>query len=277
MTIAIAIRTASAGVFAADSKITTSGIIGYEEDGTPRWVEQTYDNAAKVVHDRSLNLMAMAAGYSNIGQVTATDFISTQTIPFIRGESVQEQDRRIEEFVKELVKRKRAYWETTQVDPETWPGPTVLLAAPSPDEMSPRVWRVALNGPGHELSEILKNPGIRMEGSYDEVFALMYGHDFSVLTGIFKELGIEDDRLNEALTKLKVLRPIEKLNLWSVPIQDAIDMAVFLATVQVEMDRFLPGTPACGGPIDVMVLHMSPEPGIRSFPGKTLRHPRGQG
>jgi hypothetical protein len=83
MTIAIAIRTASAVVFAADSKITTSGIAGYEEDGTPRWVEQTYDNATKVVHDRSRTLMAMAAGYSNIGQVTATDFISTQYLDAI--------------------------------------------------------------------------------------------------------------------------------------------------------------------------------------------------
>jgi hypothetical protein len=115
-----------------------------------------------------------------------------------------------------------------------------------------------------------------MEGSYDEVFALMYGYEFSVLTGICKELGIEPDRLTEALTKLNVLRSIDKLNLWSMPIQDAIDMAVFLATVQVEMDRFLPGAPACGGPIDVMVLHMAPEPGILSFPGKTLGHPQGQ-
>jgi len=70
-----------------------------------------------------------------------------------------------------------------------------------------------------------------------------------------------------------VLRPLDKLSLWSIPIQDAIDLAVFLAKVQVEMDRFLPGQPACGGPIDVMILRTVPDRVILSFPGKTLRHP----
>lgn len=73
---------------------------------------------------------------------------------------------------------------------------------------------------------------------------------------------------------MKVLRPIDKLNLWAMPVQDAIDMAVFLATVQVEMDRFLPGTPACGGPIDVVVLQMAPRAGIVTYPGKRPHHPR---
>lgn len=88
-----------------------------------------------------------------------------------------------------------------------------------------------------------------------------------------KELGIDNDRFNEALRNLKVLRPVDKLSLWSMPLQDAIDLAVFLATVQEEMDRFLPGTPACGGPIDVMVLKLVPEHAIVTFPGKTLHHP----
>jgi hypothetical protein len=72
--------------------------------------------------------------------------------------------------------------------------------------------------------------------------------------GFCAELNITKEARLEAFSKMKVFRPIDKLNLWAMPVQDAIDMAVFLATVQVEMDRFLPGTPACGGPIDVMGL-----------------------
>lgn len=79
--------------------------------------------------------------------------------------------------------------------------------------------------------------------------------------------------MTEAIENSRELRPTEKLSLWSMPVQDAIDMAVFLATVQVHMDRFLPGTPACGGPIDAMVLQMAPEPGILTYPGKVLHHP----
>jgi len=46
-----------------------------------------------------------------------------------------------------------------------------------------------------------------------------------------------------------------------------------LADAQCQMDRFLPGAPACGGPIDLMVLHTVPEPHIEMYPGKLLHHP----
>lgn len=273
MTIAIAMRTGSAVVFAADSKITTRGVVGIEDSGEPRWQEQTYDNATKVVHDRNHALMAMVAGYANLGQVTATDFISTQS--FSMGGTNEEQDRWVNELISAMVERKRAYWSTTQVPPENWPGPTLLLATPGTwGKNNPRVWRTELEGEGSKVSEILQEPGIKLEGSYDEVFCLLYGIHFEVLKGVCAELGIAEEDMWKAMRGLKVLRPYDKLNLWAMPVQDAIDMAVFLAMVQVEMDRFLPGIPACGEPIDVMVLQMAPQPGIVSYPGKTVHHPR---
>jgi len=271
MTIAVAIRTGSAVVFAADSKLTTSGVVGFHEDGSPQWEEQTYDNATKVVQNRTENLMAMVAGHANIGRVTATDFIMTRGMN--RSRSDKDQDQIISDLVAHMEGEKRAYWESTKVAPKEWPGPVVLLAAPSLKGGIPRVWRVDLYGAASNCSEILKKPEIRLEGRYNEVIGLLYGHEPNVLEGIADQAGITKDRIWEVVTNLKVLRPIEKLNLQSIPIQDAIDLAVFLATVQVEMDRFLPGTPACGGPIDVMALKMAPRPVILSFPGKTLRHP----
>jgi predicted transcriptional regulator len=62
MTIEIAVRTSSAVVFAADSKLTTSGLVGFEQDGKPRFVQQSYDNAVKLVSDQNRVLMAMVAG-----------------------------------------------------------------------------------------------------------------------------------------------------------------------------------------------------------------------
>lgn len=112
------------------------------------------------------------------------------------------------------------------------------------------------------MSEVLIEPGIRLEGSYAEVFTLLYAFNPEIMDEIRQQLGVDDARFKEAQQARRVLTPIEKLSLWGMPIQDAVDLAVFLASVQVEMDRFLPGTPACGGPIDVMVLQMAPEPGI---------------
>ena len=120
----------------------------------------------------------------------------------------------------------------------------------------------------------MTSPGIRLEGSYGEVFGLLYGYAPSVLGGVLDKLGVAPEAFRRALGELPFLSPVEKVNPWAMPIQDAVDLAVFLAEVQVQMDRFLPGTPACGGPIDVMVLQMAPEACITAYPGKTLHHPR---
>jgi len=54
------VKTGSGVVFAADGKTTTQGVVGLEQDGSPTWVEQTYDNATKVVADRTGTMMATA-------------------------------------------------------------------------------------------------------------------------------------------------------------------------------------------------------------------------
>jgi hypothetical protein len=275
MTIAIAIRTGSSVVFAADSKVTTRGIIGLKADGHPRWVDQTYDNATKVVHDAQRTMMAMVAGYGNIGQISATDFIMRRALGLHPDASTQ--DKALAGIVDGMVQVKKDFWSTSKVPADQWPGPTLLVGAPGPDGINPRIWRIRLVGSSSQTRETLTRPGLRLEGSYNELFGLIYGSEPDVLNGIGRELYIRKDRLWKATDSPKVLRPVDKINFATMPIQDAIDFAVFLANVQVEMDRFLPGTPACGGPIDVMVLRMSPQPNIDSFLGKTLHHPRATG
>ena len=41
-------------VFAADSKLTTAGLAGINEDGTVRWQDQTYDSATKIASPRKI-------------------------------------------------------------------------------------------------------------------------------------------------------------------------------------------------------------------------------
>jgi len=271
MTIAVAVRIGSAVVFAADSKITTMGVVGIQEDGTPSWVEQTYDNATKVAHDLSQQLMVMVAGEANVGKVLVTDFISTTAFPDAR--TPEDQETEVQKLVSAMKDARRSFWEG-KVSSEQWPMTTMLLAVPSPRGDVPRVWRIEFRGEDATTEEILTEPGVRLEGSYAEVYGLLYGYEPRVFTSIIEGLGIEPERLQKAFDTRKALSPLHKMPLWSMPLQDAIDMAVFIAEVQVQMDRFLPGTPACGGPIDVLVLQMAPRPGITAFPGKSLHHPR---
>ncbi len=223
MTIAIAVRTSSAVVFAADSTVTTSGVVGVEQDGSPRIEKQTYGNATKVVHDRNRRLMAMLAGPVNIGQISALDFLSS--LSGSSPGSIEAQDEALRNLVEAMVGKKREYWETTKTPEEDWPGPTILIAVPSAGGLFPRIWRIDLNGPAAETEEILTSPGIRLEGSYGEVFGLLYGYEPRVLGGALDKLGVTPDAFNKALAELPFLRPVEKLDPWAMPIQDAVDFA----------------------------------------------------
>ncbi len=273
MTIAVAIRTQSTVVFAADSKLTLMAVAGLKEDGSPHWVEQTYDNATKIAHDLDKHLMVMVAGHANIGRIAATDFIAKRT--FLLFDNAADQQGAITHLVGEMVEEKRRYWSELEMPEADWRGPTLLLASPGPGGMEPRVWLVNLEGSGSSIEEVLTSPGVRLEGAYDEAFSLLYGFQTYVLGRIAGQLNFEPQKIFAVAGQPEGwLRPIDKLSFWAMPLQDAVDMAVFLATVQVEMDRFLPGTPACGGPIDVMVLLTAPEPGIVAYPGKELHHPR---
>ena len=278
MTIAVAIRTSSALVFAADSKVTLSVIGGLDPQGQPIWMDQTYDNATKVVHDRNQAFMAMVAGHANLGSVAATDFLSAREFPQHRHFStLADQEAALDQLIADMVAQKTAYWATTQVAPAEWFGPTVLLATLQQDTGLPRTLKLDLSGGSFTKEEILAQPWIYLAGTFPSVYSLLYGFEPTVIADLITQLGIQPASLEQALSQLRVLQPIGRIHLWGMPEQDAVDLAVFLATVQVQMDRFLPGTPACGGPIDVMVLRTAPRPGIEAFPGKALHHPLVEG
>lgn len=270
MTIAVAVKTGSALVFAADSVVTTWGVAGFEKNGNPRLLKQTYDGATKVVADLNRQFMGMIAGSANLLHGSVQDFLSRQEAPAV---SLMRENW-LFGLVKQLTDERRQFWEGTQLPPDRWPGSTILLGAPTTDGRTIRAWRLELEGDSVECQEILGDPGIRLEGSYREVFSLLYGYDNELMVSLRKGLRSKPERFGKAMRNLKVLKPIEKINLTVMPVQDAINLAVFLCEVQVQMDRFLPGEAACGGPIDVLVLQTAPVPGIIAYPGKATKHPR---
>src|SRR5258708_33125101 len=89
MTIAVAVRTQSAVIFASDSKLIARGLAGINPDGSQNWVDQTYDNATKVVHDRLKRMMVLAAGDAIGGRIPATDFIGARAFP---GDATREEE-----------------------------------------------------------------------------------------------------------------------------------------------------------------------------------------
>jgi hypothetical protein len=233
VTIAITIKTGSAIIFAADSKVTTSGLVGFTESGEANWVNQTYDNAYKVACDKEQRIMAMVAGHANVGMLPAADMINAWSCPPIT--DGEQQEYILDSLLEQMEDESRAYWQG-KLPEDQWPGPTVVFASAVPGARSARVWIASVRGGKFHKDEILPNPGIHLEGSYAEVFSLLYGLDFKKGPDVATQMGVEADKFIEAWRMSKTLSPMA----------------------------------ACGGPIDLMVLQLFPELRILQFFGKRL-------
>ena len=271
VTIAISIQTSTAAIFAADSKLTTSGLVGFDDAGEPQFVGQTYDNATKIVRDTAGCAMAVVAGVADFGRISVMDYLASSEVP--RPDTPEEQNAAIREFAAGMGKLRAIYWRESKVTADKWPITVVLLAVAPRYASQPAAWRIVFRAEEPDVINLM-NP-VYLEGSYDGAFSLLYGYRSDVMRDLAKTLSIDDTKVVEALDSPKVLRPIDKLPVGVMPIQDAVDLAVFLASTQVQMERFLPGEPLCGGPIDVMVLKAAPTREILWFPGKVLKHPLG--
>lgn len=276
MTIAVALRTSTAAVFAADSKLTTNALVGFDADGNPLFLPQTYDNATKIVRDSSGTAMAIVAGSIALGPISVMDYLASSAVP--RATNPEEQNRLINEFVGGIARLRAAVWHELKVQEDKWPAAVIMLAVASPAAREPLVWRIVLAGADPTISRVLLSPGVWLEGSYDSAFSLLYGYHPDVVQALGRQLTadgktIGEDAIYGALGAAAVLLPRDKLSLPGMPIQDAVDLGCFLASVQIQMERFLPGNPVCGGPIDVMVLKTAPNQEILWLPGKALRHP----
>jgi hypothetical protein len=71
-------------------------------------VEQTYDNATKVVRARSGLFMGMLSGAANLGRLSTTDFIEALEVGVAT--SRENQDTQITQIVDRMVEQKRGFW-----------------------------------------------------------------------------------------------------------------------------------------------------------------------
>lgn len=272
MTVIVAVRTGAAAVLAADSKLTTQGVAGKNPDGTPRFLPQSYDHAIKICHDFSETAIAAFAGHGAIGAQTVTDYFSRVTANL--DADAPSQDARVQRLVDDMVVARREFAKQINLPFDQSPQTTVLLAAAPSGAVAPRVWHIDLNGSRATVKEILQNPGVWLEGNAGAALTLLYGSSGGIDDGLRRELGVDEATFQAARIAQHHMAAVAQINFWTMPIQDAMDFAVFCATVQVDMERFLPGIGMCGGPIDLMTLEMAPRPHIKSFPGKALHHPR---
>ena len=261
MTIAVVVKTGSAIVFAADSRCTAENHFPSSgADGKVDAEAVPYDNMTKVGCDDSQRLMVVTTGSPNVGPFTVADFVAMQRFPECRTSG--EEEEAIADLFERMAK-------TNNVDPRVRSDQRtrVVFAAISCETRTPRIWEATVTKDSYVLGSTVPDAGFYLFGESRHAAALLHGYDAEFLRRIG---AVTNGKLLAAANAARL--PMARIVFSSMQPQDAIDLAVFLATVQIEMERFQGGGP-CGGEVDVMLLRSPPHKPILFLPGKGLRHP----
>jgi hypothetical protein len=268
MTIIAAIKTGTDLVLAADSKVTTKGFGGIV-NGEPIWLDQTYDYCTKIAFSKHNCLTAAVAGQASFGDVQVLDIV--REFDTIIYDTREEQYSELMKLVNTINEFRFMKYREIGIPDENLPVTNLILAGSDPEGRGVNAWYITFESYVPEVMEILKAPSVFLAGAAENALTLLYNYNFGSVSEVAATLEMESETMKGAFFKL--VPPISKINFSAMPIQDAMDMAAFLAKVQIQMDRFLPGIGRCGGPIDIAVVQGLPRNEIKWFPGKELHYP----
>lgn len=268
MTIIAAIKTGTDLVIAADSKVTTKGFGGIVNEEAI-WLDQTYDFCTKIAFSKHNCFTATVAGQASFGDIQVMDIVREFDINIYK--TREEQQNELMKLVNTINDIRIMKYRMIGIPDQNLPPTSLILAGSDPEGRSVKVWQITFQTLIPEVTEILKSPGVYLDGAAENALTLLYNYNFRSVSEVATALQVESEKMNRAFNEL--IRPINKINFSAMPIQDAMDMASFLTKVQIQMDRFLSGIGQCGGPIDIAVIKGLPKNEIKWFPGKELRYP----
>ena len=130
----------------------------------------------------------------------------------------------------------------------------VVVGGFSAKAFYPDEWMMLL--PHGTLERVRQDPagdfGVRWWGVTDPLMRLIAGVDPGITQWLIEQ-GI--DKANAEGVYLELIKRFRWNILFNgMPVQDAIDLAVFLANVAIGHSRFVVGPPVCGGQVDVATI-----------------------
>jgi hypothetical protein len=257
VTIAIGIKINDGLVLAADSAST---LIGDNGD-----VQFVYNHADKVFNLRKgLPIGCIFWGAGGIGNTS----ISTLLKDLRKRFAGQEPDWAEWEInprsytVEEIARRVREFLFLENYEP-TFAGSTakpdfgIYIAGYSSGQTLGEMHLIAIQESGKCEDPVLvtdpDQPAILAGGQADAVYRLVRGFGLAVETVLGEQPFLTPEQQIALLAALTERLGVPVLTA-AMPIQDAIDLAEFLADVSVKYSRFTPGAATIGGPIEVAAI-----------------------
>ena len=255
MTIAISIYVAEGLVYAADS---TSSF--FDTTATPPVLAQSFHHAHKLIQVGEYPIGLLTFGQASIGSRNLESLVAefeTSLTPYANraaGYTVVAIANALRDFVQV---RYAAQWPVPPAPlpgvpaaPDSRPGMGIVMGGYSDGQFFPDEFLIMFPAATVEATRpIGQQFGARWWGVTEPIVRLVLWfdpgiHDWFVARGI------------DAATATNLVAELRQRFQWNtlfdgMPLQDAIDYAVYLANVTIGHSRFVIGPPVCGGPVDV--------------------------
>ncbi|TET11979.1 MAG: hypothetical protein E3J86_01460 [Candidatus Thorarchaeota archaeon] len=272
MTIVVSVKVSEGLVLAGDSTAAMHGTIRNENGVQAGGILKTYDHARKLSHMKDYPVGTLTWGISQIGSRTVESLIKEfeYGLPSLEEENEKIRERRMRgenvesisyeydvgEISQGLLEHVTSSYdgEFSDVPDESKPPLGILVSGYSFGKFFPDQWLLNLPSPGtlQELRpDIDEKPsfGANWFGLTDAIVRLHWGRDDQALDILSKRFEVDREEIIGLLNPLQYPVPFE-----GMPLQDAIDYAVYLINVAIGRFRFVVGAPLCGGEIDVAVI-----------------------
>lgn len=253
MSLGVAIKAPEGIVLAAESRVTlgAQGPAGLA-------IQVNFDNVTKLL---SLSQPHHYVGIVTYGQAVIGLRNAQSYMPEFEAE-LGEERLTVEEYARRLSDFFSARWEEAanlgQVPrPYTGPNMVFLVGGYDPGEAYGHVFELAVPG-RPEVSE--RNAGvgqfgITWGGQREIVDRLIKGYDERMLPALQQALSLEPDqmqRVGQAFRQFELVLPI-----LAMPLQDVVDLAIFMIRTTITAQSLAATVRGCGGPIDVATVTRS--------------------
>lgn len=255
MSLGIAFKGPEGVVLAADSRVTLMAQLSTSVPGQTMLAPATYDNATKLLKVKGQDYVgAVTFGIGAIGMQAPRTVHSY--LPEFEAALVAENCSRltVEEFASKLGDFFLAQWNA--VMPNVTPREQIVffVGGIDPDAPYGRVFELHIPSAPKpkEWFQSANDFGAIWGGQREFVDRLVQGYDGRTLDIIKAELNVSPDaenRLTARLRELTVPIPYQFL-----PLQDSIDLAIFLIRTTITLQTWQIGVRGVGGAIDVATI-----------------------
>lgn len=255
MSLGVVIKGTEGVVLAADSRVTLQAT---RPKQTP--IQINFDNATKLITFQEPHnyVAAVTYGLAVIGKRTAHSFV-----PEFEQTFLSEIDERInvKKYAEKLSEFFLNQWNKSPMPkPSDFKGPgmTFIVGGYDPGQAYGSVFLFDIPHQPEPKPRNKKNFGMTWGGQLQIATRIIHGWDPRYMPIIKEELGLDDQKINELTKKLKSQLefpiPYDVL-----PLQDCIDLAIFLVKSTVQAQQLAIGVRGVGGPIEVAVIRRTKE------------------